>query len=548
MAWLKQLAFAEKKYLLLFALYSLLLAGAIIGQAYSIVKIVDSVFIQQSSFNAITPYAALLALAICIRLATQAFLQLSANRYAGIVKTKVRQQLIAHWSTPSTKPAGEKIAILQHTVQELHGYYAHYIPQFIKTMTIPASIVITLFFVHPTSAIIMLITAPFIPLTYILVGIQTKAKSEQQLTKMNRFSSTFLEMLYGLQTLKLFGKAHEQEQKLNEHNRQFTAATLAVLKIAFASTLFIELITTLGIGLVALEIGFRMIVFQTLAFAQAFFVLTLAPEYYQSLKELGAAFHTGRGSLAAAEILQDTLKTPKREPIWGKEHFAQAPFLLLKDASIQYEQQKIGPITLSIPAKQTIALVGPSGHGKTTILHMLAGLIKPDEGQLFIDEKEQSTIEEKEWRQEMMLVSQKPYLFAATLRENLQMGANYSDQQLLEALQQVQLTAWFKQLANGLETKIGEGGLGLSGGEQQRVALARVWLKKPSILLLDEPTAALDVQTAHAVHQLIQQFHHRSTVVIVAHRYESIAHADAIYEVINGQLKRGEKHVANGFK
>ncbi|KYG91425.1 thiol reductant ABC exporter subunit CydD [Metasolibacillus sp. FSL H7-0170] len=539
MVWLKQLAVSEKKYLLLFVLYSAMLAVTIIGQAYSIVKIVDSVFIQKSSFEAILPFAALLALAICTRLATQAALQLSANLYAGRVKTKVRQQLIAHWSTPSAKPTGEKIAILQHTVQELHGYYAHYIPQFIKTLTLPASIIITLFFVHPTSAIIMLITAPFIPLTYILVGIQTKAKSEQQLTKMNRFSSTFLEMLYGLQTLKLFGKAREQEQKLNEHNKQFTEATLTVLKIAFASTLFIELITTLGIGLVALEIGFRMIVFQTLTFAPAFFVLTLAPEYYQSLKELGAAFHTGRGSLAAAEILQDTLKTPKREPIWGTAHFAEPPSLALKNASIQYQQQEIGPITMHIPAKQTVAIIGPSGHGKTTILHMLAALIKPDAGQLFIDEKEQSTIEETKWRERMMLVSQKPYLFAATLRENLQMGANYSDEQLLEALQQVELTAWFGQLENGLETKIGEGGLGLSGGEQQRVALARAWLKKPSVLLLDEPTAALDVQTAEAVHQLIQQFHHRSTVVIVAHRYESIAHADMIYEVINGQLKKG---------
>ncbi|WP_107838882.1 thiol reductant ABC exporter subunit CydD [Metasolibacillus meyeri] len=540
MTWLKQLAFSEKKYIACFIFFSLLIAGAIIGQAYSIVKIVDSVFIDKSSFEAILPYAALLAGAICVRLAAQASMQLTANRYAGNVKTKVRQQLMAHWSTPTSKPAGEKIAILQHTVQELHAYYAQYIPQFIKTLTLPAVIVITLFFVHPTSAIIMLITAPFIPLTYILIGIQTKAKSEQQLTKMNRFSSTFLEMLYGLQTLKLFGKAHEQEHKLNEHNRQFSIATLSVLKIAFASTLFIELITTLGIGLVALEIGFRMIVFQTLAFAPAFFVLTVAPEYYQSLKELGAAFHTGRGSLAAAEILQEALYEPKREPIWGTEAFSEAPSLTLKDASIQYEQQTIGPITLTVPSKQTIAIIGPSGHGKTTILHMLAGLIKPDTGQLLIDSKAQSRIEEQKWRQEMMLVAQRPYLFAATLRENLQMGKDYSEEHLLEALQQVQLIAWFKQLANGLDTKIGEGGLGLSGGEQQRIALARAWLKKPSVLLLDEPTAALDVKTAEAVHQLIQQFHHHSTVVIVAHRYESIAHADIIYEVRNGQLKRGE--------
>ncbi|MCT6925047.1 thiol reductant ABC exporter subunit CydD [Metasolibacillus sp.] len=540
MAWLRQLAFSEKKYITLFMLFSLLLASAIIGQAYSIVKIVDSVFINKASFEVIWPYAALLAVAICVRLATQAFMQLAANRYAGSVKTKVRQQLLAHWSTPSAKPAGEKIAILQHTVQELHAYYAQYIPQFIKTLMLPAIIVISLFFVHPTSAVIMLITAPFIPLTYILVGIQTKAKVEQQLTKMNRFSSTFLEMLYGLQTLKLFGKAREQELKLNEHNKQFSAATLTVLKIAFASTLFIELITTLGIGLVALEIGFRMIVFQTLAFAPAFFVLTLAPEYYQALKELGAAFHTGRGSLAAAEILQEALHEPKRAPTWGTEAFSEAPSLALKDALIQYEQQAIGPITLMIPAKQTIAIVGPSGHGKTTILHMLAALMKPDTGQLLINGKPQSTVDEQQWRQEMMLVSQKPYLFATTLRENLQMGGNYSEKQLLEALQQVQLITWFKQLANGFDTKIGEGGLGLSGGEQQRIALARAWLKQPSILLLDEPTAALDVQTAEAVHQLIKQFHHRSTVIIVAHRHESIAHADAIYEVRNGQLERGE--------
>lgn len=537
MTWLRQFAFTEKKYIVLFVVFTLLLSAAIIAQAYSIVQIVNVVFIEQSPFKATLPLIALLACAIILRLFVQAAMQVSASRYASAIKTAVRHMLIAQWSTPSATDAGEKIALLQHTVEQLHDYYAVYIPQAIKTLLLPAVLVVTLFFIHPTSAIIMLITAPFIPLTYILVGIQTQAKAEEQLTTMNRFSSTFLEMLYSLQTLKLFGKSAAQQDKLQQHNRRFSEATLNVLKIAFASTLFIELITTLGIGLVALEIGFRMIVFQTLAFAPAFFVLTLAPEYYQSLKELGAAFHSGRGSLAAADMIERALAEKNRAVCWGSAAVTQAPHLALKNATIDYGHQTIGPLSLDIPSKKTVAIIGPSGHGKTTLLYMLAAFLKPDEGQLMIDGKAQASIDEKAWHQEMMMVAQKPYLFAATVRDNLQLGEHYSDEQLVDALIKVRLDEWFKHLAHGLETKIGEGGLGLSGGEQQRLALARIWLKQPSVLLLDEPTVALDVETAKAVHQLLYDFHERSTVVIVAHRLDSIAHAHIVYEMKNGQLQ-----------
>ena len=540
---LQQWAFASKQSLISLILLALLLSATIVFQGYSIVQIVNLVFIKNAHFNQILPFIYIITAAIFMRLfSTFLIMKIGAN-LAERVKNNIRAQLLQRWTASPVesqleKQTGSKVKLLIDTVDELESYYKDYMPQLIKTLIVPVVVLIAVFFAHPTSALIMLITAPFIPITYVIIGMQTQRKTEQQLEAMNRFSGKFLDLLQGLQTLRLFGQSNRQQQALATSNRGFMQTTLDVLKIAFASTLFIELITTLGVGLVALEIGFQMIVFQSLAFAPAFFVLTLAPEYYNSLKELGAAFHTGRGSLGAAKLIEDELKKPFTPVHWGQQRTEQLPpSIEVRQATYTYPNgPTIGPLSIYIPANKTIAIIGPTGHGKTTALNMLSSMVELASGDIFINGQNRQHIKEVEWTRAMAYISQQPYLFAGTLRDNISMGQMVKEEQIIIAIQKAQLDDWFLSLEHGLDTKIGEGGRGLSGGEQQRVALARAFLKNPRIVFFDEPTAGLDVQTEKLISAAMTKLSESATCIIVAHRFESIKQADYLYMIENGQI------------
>lgn len=542
MAFLQQFIRQQPLLLILLALASICLSVSILLQGYSIVQIVATVFIHASPFQHTYTYFALLAIAIVLRLLMQLSIQRIGGELAFRAKLNIRTKLLTHWANVPLNDyvqsaTGNKVTLLMQTVDELESYYREYIPQLIKTMTIPLVVLIAVFCTHTNSGWIMLITAPFIPITYILIGIQTQKKAEQQLEAMNRFSGTFLDLLQGLQSIRLFGQQQQQANVLDESNKGFIARTMTVLKIAFASTLFIELITTLGIGLVALEIGFQMIVFQTLTFAPAFFVLTLAPEYYNSLKELGAAFHTGRGSLGAATLIEEELTKAYTRVSWGNEPMPLQPTITLQDATLRYDDTTtIGPMSLTIRPNEVVALVGKTGHGKTTLLNMLSSFAELTSGELLYDGRPRACYSEADWYAQMSYISQHPYIFAGTLRDNVCMGLNVTDDELLQALSAAQLMHWVHTLPNGLDTFIGEGGLGLSGGEKQRVAIARAFVKRARIIFLDEPTAALDVTTEALLLDAIHYLRQHATIIMTAHKKESIRRATVVYEIENGRI------------
>lgn len=535
----------EHKYKIVILIFSSILLGAsILLQGISIVEIVNLVFIDKAPFSNTYLFFFLFLFAIVLRLATQFSLGRIGGLLAERVKSTVRGKLIQHWSLTTMEKhvsfqTGEKVTLLVDTVDQLESYYREYIPQIIKTSIVPIMILITVFIVHPNSGWIMLITAPFVPITYIIIGMQTKKKSEEQLDALNQFSGKFLDLLQGLQTIRLFGQSKQQEQILSESNEGFMNRTLSVLKIAFASTLFIELIATLGIGIVALEIGFQMIVFKTLTFAPAFFILTLAPEYYNSLKELGSAFHTGRGSLGAAALIEVQLQEEENPVQWGKNKLALQPEISIKDGVFSYQNgPTIGPLTFSIQPGQTVAFIGKTGHGKTTILNLISSLTELNTGEILFNNEPRNLFRADDWYAQTSYISQHPYLFSGSLRENICMGLKVSDTQIQDALKKAQLVEWVISLPHGLDTVIGEGGLGLSGGEKQRVAIARAFLKEPSIVFFDEPTAGLDVVTEHLLIDSIKKLRAHATVIIAAHQYESIRFADVIYIVEEGQIVR----------
>lgn len=296
----------------------------------------------------------------------------------------------------------------------------------------------------------------------------------------------------------------------------------------------------LSMGIIALEIGLRLVVFDSLTFFTAFFVMILVPDFFNLLKEFGSAFHTGRSSSAAAGRLSEEL-TKKTEPVrFGELKLTEGHGTLeLEELEFQYgDGFAIGPVSLNIPPCSQVAFIGKSGSGKTTMLHAIAGLLPLSKGRLLVDGIEQQEISEQSWFSRMSYISQNPYLFAGTIKENIALGAGreVTDEELIAAAKQAGIYEMVLQLKQGLETPIGEAGRGLSGGEKQRIALARAFLKQPSLILFDEPTTGLDLKTERILQKSMDKLGERATVLTVAHRLHTIKKADMIIILDQGQL------------
>ncbi|MCA9723937.1 MAG: ATP-binding cassette domain-containing protein, partial [Kurthia sp.] len=348
----------------------------------------------------------------------------------------------------------------------------------------------------------------------------------------------------GLQTLKLFGQGKQQREELAENNRAFQTSTMSILKVAFASTFFIELVVTLGIGLVAIEIAYQMITFETMTFAPAFFILAIAPEFYNAIKDLGSAFHSGRGSMAAAEILEEELERPIEPVKWGTQSLEQQPSIAIEQGAFQYgDAFKLEQLNVKVPPNSRTAIVGPTGQGKTTLLNILAGVYEVTEGYVKIDGKLRQEVSKDAWFEQIAYISQHPYLFTGTIAENIQMKKGACDEVAIQrAIEQAQLGDWIATLPNGMHTAVGEAGRGMSGGEKQRLAIARAFYKQCTIVFFDEPTMGLDVQTEQLLQRVMDELAQTRTVITVAHRLHTIQQADQILLVHNGTIEQTGTH------
>ncbi|OMP68185.1 thiol reductant ABC exporter subunit CydD [Domibacillus epiphyticus] len=547
---LRKWAFEQKTMIVLLFVSSLLTGALIIGQAYFFVTIVDRVFLKGQSFQEIVPLLWGLAAVLASRAALTYLNSRTGVKMSSNVKRRVRKMLLEKYTKNPIQAAiqgqsGGKVSVMMDAVDEIDSYYSKYIPQVIHTSIVPFMILAVVLYEHVYSGLIMIVTAPFIPLFFIIIGIKTKAKSEEQLDKLAAFSGRFLDTLQGLTTLKLFGRAAKQRELIEQSSIDFRDATMTILKIAFISTLMLEFISTLSIGLIALEVGLRLVVFENITFAAAFFVLVLAPEYYLSLKELGSAFHTGRSSMGAAKKVMDELAETEHSVIWGTENVVNMPQIELRSAGFQYgEGFALKNINVVIPPKARVAIVGRSGSGKTTLLHVIAGLFDPMEGKILLNGRTRSHYSEKSWFDQLSYISQRPYLFSGTIAENIAIGGRYAAgrDEVEEAAKKSGISGLVESFENGYDTPIGEAGRGISGGEKQRIALARAFFKKPSVILFDEPTTGLDLQTERILQQSINELSQTSTVITVAHRLHTIKEAEMILFLDKGELVASGSH------
>lgn len=544
---LKGIITIPRSILIQLMLAAVLMGVAVIGQSYLIVIIVDRIFLQEDPFAAVIPLLGVLLLMLVLRVGVTYWNGRLGTNLAARVKQDLRQALVAKYTKNSVESmlegqSGKKVSVLLDSVDEMDSYYSQYMPKVIQTSIVPLMVLIAAFSYDWVTGLVMMITAPFIPLFYIVIGIMTQNRADTQLEKMNAFSGTFLDTLQGLTTLKLFGRSKAQQDVIERSSLDFRDATLMVLKLAFLSSLMLEFISMLSMGMIALEVSLRLILFQSITFVPAFLMLVLAPEYYLALKEMGAAFHTGRGSVAAAKQIAAELTEDDRSVVFGQTELpaARPPRIELKDVAFSYRDARFAmtELNLAIEPYQKVALIGRSGAGKSTVLQLLAGLADPQDGQLLLDGQPRQMITEASWFRQLSYISQHPYLYAGTLAENIAIGElrEASRSAIEQAASDAGLTELIGQLPNGLDTVIGEGGRGLSGGEKQRVALARAFLKRPNIILFDEPTTGLDVKTERLLQEAITVLGREATVITVAHRLHTIEQSDQIVILEAGRI------------
>lgn len=577
---------SQRKNMALLAIISLGLGIAIVSQAGLLAEAVQRIFVERASFSSVILLLGILLAIMAVRTLLSYGNGIVGLHMAAAAKTNMRAavlQNLTHASMPSTLSGqtGGKVSIALDAVDEADSYFSQYMPRMMEAAIIPVLILVVTFIQHANTGFILLFTAPFIPLFMILVGLKTKNKSEEKYAQLAEFSGTFLDSLQGLVTLKIFGRAHRQQQEIERSSLGYRDATMGILKIAFTNTFMLESIVMLSIGIVALELAIQLLVFKAMTFHTAFFVLLLVPEFYNLLKNTGTAFHSGRTSMGAVrkveQMLEETAgesrdangiegalttdgideidsidKVGDRTDRISKLELAHSgdllipPSIVIDQLRFQYApdsfELKTGRIQLS-PGEH-IAIVGKSGSGKTTLLHLIAGLLKPESGTLLVNGSPLSQYDETEWFEHVSYITQHPYIFAGTFSENIAIGAggNISRAEIERAGEEAGLAALTAQLEHGFDTFVGEGGRGLSGGEKQRLALARAFLKRPAIILFDEPTVGLDLHTERVLQRSIAKLAKTATMITVAHRLYTIQQADKILFMDNGVLVDSGRH------
>ena len=466
------------------------------------------------------------------------------------------RQLGPRWAVQQS--SGDIVTRSVDGVQALVPYYAGYLPQVALTVAIPAAILLAVLPADPWSALILLLTAPLIPLFMVLVGGAAQRASQRRWSRLRRMGARFMDALSGLTTLRLCRAAGCEELLLAASGEAYRKETMAVLRIAFLSALVLEFFATVSIAVLAVLIGFRLM-WGTLGFEHGLFVLLLAPELFLPLRALGTQRHRRMEAAAAAEDLAALLAVPPGAAPAGIAPTASVPFaarriaLAFEQVAFGYEADRpvLRDLDLAVEAGTVLTVVGSSGSGKSTLFNLLMGFAAPDRGRIRVNGHDLAALDMEAWRRHIGWVSQHAHVFHGSLRDNLLIAAPAADEARLQrALKAAALQPVVARLPQGLDTALGEHGQGLSGGERQRLALARAWLRDAPLLLLDEPTQHLDAPTAAAIDAAIDALATGRTVIRIAHRLDNLADDARVAVLAGGRIAEtglaGELRAAQG--
>jgi len=528
---------ATRAYLVVVVVLGAVTAVLVIAQAGLLARLLAGAFADGEGLPALRGPLAALLVVVLARAAVGWVTETSAHRASARAKSQLRAVLLERAAAtqagdPARPDAGSLATLATRGVDALDGYFSRYLPQLVLAVIVPVVVLAVVVGQDWLSALTIALTLPLIPVFMVLIGQATQTRTRRQLHTLQRLAGHFLDVVAGLATLKVFGRAKPQVETIRAVTDAYRRTTMRTLRLAFLSSLVLELLSTISVALVAVSVGLRL-VDARLDLRTALFVLVLAPEAYLPLRLVGANFHASADGLAAAEQVIRFAERPV--PPTGTRTDVPDPSvvpLAVEGLAVSYPDRAepaLADIDLTVRPGEVVAIVGPSGSGKSTLVGVLLGLVRPTRGRVLVGGVDLAELDPDAWRARVAWVPQRPYLFAASIADNVRLGRPDADDHAVRAaVQAAGLEDVVARVPGGLSGRIGERGVGLSAGERQRVALARAFLRDAPLVVLDEPTANLDGATEAEVLAAVRRLAVGRTVILVAHRPALVELADRV--------------------
>ncbi|HEX4813616.1 MAG TPA: thiol reductant ABC exporter subunit CydD [Nonomuraea sp.] len=469
-----------------------------------------------------------------------------AGRTATGVKSALRRRLLERLrelgpGRLGAHRSGELVTLAGRGLDGLDAYLTGYLPSIAVAGVVPLAVLVRLFAADLGSAVIVLVTLPLIPIFGALVGMTTRAVTERQYRALSRLGGHFLDVVRGLPTLRAFGRARHQATVIRQVADAHRGATMRTLRVAFLSSLVLELCASLSLALVAVPVGLRLLG-GSLDLTTALLVLLLAPEAYLPLRAMGTRFHASMEGVAAADAAFAVLDSAADPAPAGRQAVSSArpPEIRFENVTVRYpgrDAAALEDVTFTIRPGERVALVGESGGGKSTLLHLVLGFVRPSAGRVLVDGVDLGALDPAGWRARLAFVAQRPHLFATSVAGNIRLGAPSASLAEVRRAAAAAHVDFVADLPRGFDTVVGERGAGFSAGQRQRIALARAFCRPDaSVLLLDEPTARLDGRSEAAVVAATAELARDRTAVVVAHRPAMIGLADRVIRLHEGRV------------